>query len=109
MMALNTVAAFSAMESRTSRASEFYLFMVNVMFVYLLIALELLILYSAYYYIFLWEPREYRINKDIWGLYDAQKKRATAIVRILLSFQIASKKVFVLSANRDGSGIYPAL
>lgn len=40
------------------------------MFAYLIIAAELLVLYTVFWYIFLKEPKPYRIKSDIWGRYD---------------------------------------
>ena len=39
------------------------------MFAYLLIAFEVILLSSVYYYIFLREPRPFEIKEDIWGYY----------------------------------------
>lgn len=70
------------------------------MFIYLLIAFELLILYLAYYFLFLWEAREVRINKDVWGLYDEaaanQTKRESALTivfsnRIKEGFRVVNR------------------
>lgn len=40
------------------------------MFAYLIIAAELLVLYTVFWYIFLREPRPYRIKSEMWGRYD---------------------------------------
>ncbi|MBA3856520.1 MAG: hypothetical protein C0507_06365 [Cyanobacteria bacterium PR.3.49] len=40
------------------------------MFAYLIIAAELLVLYTVFWYIFLREPRPYRIKGEMWGRYD---------------------------------------
>jgi hypothetical protein len=41
------------------------------MFAYLLIGIELAILYSVFWYVFVREPRPYRINGSIWGSYES--------------------------------------
>lgn len=40
------------------------------MFGIAIIAFELLILYTVFWYVFLREPRPYRINKNLWGFYE---------------------------------------
>ncbi len=40
------------------------------MFAYLIIAAELLVLYTVFWYIFLYEPRPYRIKGEMWGRYE---------------------------------------
>ena len=40
------------------------------MFAYLIIGIELAILYSVFWYVFVREPRPYRINGSIWGSYE---------------------------------------
>jgi len=40
------------------------------MFAYLIIAAELLVLYTVFWYIFLREPRPYRIKGEMWGRYE---------------------------------------
>jgi hypothetical protein len=40
------------------------------MFAYLIIAAELLVLYTVFWYIFLKEPKPYRIKSEMWGRYD---------------------------------------
>jgi hypothetical protein len=40
------------------------------MFAYLLIILELTILASAYWYVFVREPKPFEIKENIWGYYD---------------------------------------
>lgn len=40
------------------------------MFAYLLIIAELFILASAYWYVFIREPRPFEIKENIWGYYD---------------------------------------
>lgn len=39
------------------------------MFAYLIIAIELAILYTVFWYVFLREPRPYKIRENIWGNY----------------------------------------
>lgn len=40
------------------------------MYAYLIIAAELAILYTVFWYIFLREPRPYKVSRNIWGNYD---------------------------------------
>jgi hypothetical protein len=40
------------------------------MFAYFIIAIELLILYTVFWYVFLREPKPYRIKGNAWGAYD---------------------------------------
>jgi hypothetical protein len=40
------------------------------MLAYLIIAVELLILYTVFWYVFLREPKPYRIQGNAWGAYD---------------------------------------
>ncbi|MBX9692933.1 MAG: hypothetical protein K2Z81_11160 [Cyanobacteria bacterium] len=40
------------------------------MFAYVLIAAELFILCSAFWYVFVREPRPFEINENLWGIYD---------------------------------------
>lgn len=40
------------------------------MFAYLIIAAELLVLYTVFWYIFLREPKPYRIKGEMWGRYE---------------------------------------
>lgn len=42
------------------------------MYAYLIIAAELLILYTVFWYIFLREPKPYKVKGNPWGLYDGQ-------------------------------------
>jgi hypothetical protein len=39
------------------------------MFVYLLIGLELALLYGVFWYVFVREPKPYNVNGDMWGSY----------------------------------------
>jgi hypothetical protein len=39
------------------------------LFAYLIIAIELAILYTVFWYVFLREPRPYKIRENIWGNY----------------------------------------
>ncbi len=41
------------------------------MFAYLIIAAELAVLYTVFWYIFLREPRPYRIKSEMWGRYES--------------------------------------
>jgi hypothetical protein len=40
------------------------------MFAYILIGLELAILFAAFWYVFIREPRPHRINSAMWGTYE---------------------------------------
>jgi hypothetical protein len=40
------------------------------MLAYVIIAVELLILYTVFWYVFLREPKPYRIQGNAWGVYD---------------------------------------
>lgn len=42
------------------------------MFAYVIIAIELAILYTVFWYIFLREPRPYRVKGNPWGGYDTK-------------------------------------
>ncbi|MBC7996522.1 MAG: hypothetical protein IAF58_01165 [Leptolyngbya sp.] len=52
------------------------------MFAYLLIAAELVVLYTVFWYIFLREPRPYRIKSEMWGRYESD-----ALARYFESFE----------------------
>ena len=45
------------------------------MLAYVIIAIELAILYTVFWYVFLREPKPYRIKGNPWGGYDADKCR----------------------------------
>ena len=40
------------------------------MFAYLVIAIELAILYSVFWYVFVREPKPFKVGADMWGTYD---------------------------------------
>ncbi len=42
------------------------------MFAYVLIALELLILYSVFWYVFVREPKPFELKENLWGYYSNQ-------------------------------------
>lgn len=42
----------------------------RVMFAYLLIGIELTILYAVFWYVFIREPRPYKVDGNMWGTYD---------------------------------------
>jgi hypothetical protein len=45
-----------------------------VMFAYLVIAIELAILYTVFWYIFLREPKPFHVDENMWGQYDNAKR-----------------------------------
>ncbi|MDR3616847.1 MAG: hypothetical protein P4L53_25040 [Candidatus Obscuribacterales bacterium] len=45
------------------------------MFVYLLIGLELALLYGVFWYVFVREPKPYNVNGDMWGSYTGTGNR----------------------------------
>jgi hypothetical protein len=47
------------------------------MYAYLIIGVELAILYSVFWYVFIREPRPYKVNGDLWGTYSAQSEFTT--------------------------------
>jgi hypothetical protein len=42
------------------------------MFAYILIAIELAIIYLVFWYVFIREPKPYRISGPLWGVYDSK-------------------------------------
>lgn len=64
------------------------------MFSYLIVAFELLILYLVYYYLYIWEPRDFRINKDIWGVYEGHKHILSAKTKFEIIFSNRWKNGF---------------
>lgn len=47
------------------------------MFAYLIIAVELAILYSVFWYVFIREPKPYRVAGNLWGTYDRARESFT--------------------------------
>ena len=41
-----------------------------VVFAYLVIAIELAILYSVFWYVFVREPKPFKVGPAMWGTYD---------------------------------------
>ena len=48
------------------------------MFAYLIIAVELAILYTVFWYVFIREPKPYRVAGNLWGSYDNASSQYTA-------------------------------
>ncbi len=48
------------------------------MFAWVLIGFELAILYFAFWFVFIREPKQYKIKGDPWGLYEENVNRASA-------------------------------
>ena len=46
------------------------------MFAYLLIGLELAILYGVFWYVFVREPKPYNVQGELWGSYTANSERS---------------------------------
>ncbi|HEY9677281.1 MAG TPA: hypothetical protein V6C76_04705 [Drouetiella sp.] len=46
------------------------------MYAYLIIAVELAILYSVFWYVFIREPRPYTVKGDLWGSYSQSQYNA---------------------------------
>jgi hypothetical protein len=48
------------------------------MFAWILIGFELAILYFAFWFVFVREPKQYKIKGDPWGLYEENVRRSGA-------------------------------
>jgi len=51
------------------------------MFAYVIIAIELVILYTVFWYVFLREPRPYKIQGNPWGGYDGPRPQMKGFVQ----------------------------
>ncbi|HEY9715014.1 MAG TPA: hypothetical protein V6C72_16210 [Chroococcales cyanobacterium] len=47
------------------------------MFAYLIIAIELAILYSVFWFVFIREPKPYRVTSNLWGTYEGANPNYT--------------------------------
>lgn len=74
------------------------------MFAYLLIIVELTILASAYWYVFIREPKPFEIKENIWGYYDQPLNAGTGYGINGMSSDQYNATTKVKKARRVASG-----
>lgn len=64
------------------------------MFAYLIIGVELVILYTVFWYVFLYEPKPYKVTGPIWGIYDPRvpKLSQNDIDTLILEYKQRAQK-----------------
>ena len=79
------------------------------MLCYLFLAFELAILYAVFWYLFVREPKEYKVSGPLWGVYELDKDlSADATTRaqsdsIVLSFSGKYRKGVQVEENSGGA------
>ena len=66
------------------------------MFAYLIIGIELIILYFVFWVVFIREPKPREIRAELWGCYDGMQKDALNNGS-LPSFSLSSKRAKIIS------------